>query len=348
MLCLHLLWITVTSFIVMAKASAAEPEVASPASDATTQALAPYSLDVNNEFAIFNYEYFGIPYQQGKSVLGNILEARLGIHESNQLGLYLGGAGRKLFDGRGVEKAYPLLTIAWSPTSEDRLLFGSLSRRHQWTRPIYQPLVEWQRFHLDGIEYARKDLVFYLAWEQFETEEHPERFSGNMQWHRDFGIFHPSAEVRWTHQGGQEYDHPEIGVVHDRVASLGVTTKTFSGVDFAVQIEPRLFASSYSKSAKPDQNKNGRAGSLRIALRTPWPEIVYEYWNSKDFYTEDGDPLYQSQQMQTLSFTKEIVSHKDRLHFNIEAHGHWLEGKFVQEQALRVNLFLDRRWGGNG
>ncbi len=302
------------------------------------------SVDIKNEFSIFNYEYFDIPYQQGESVLGDVLEARLGLHPSTDLALYIGVVARKPYDGHGLDKTYPLLTMAWKACDDNTLLLGSLPRRHDFTPQVYHPLLEFRRIHRDGFEYSSQYSTLFLAWEQFETIDHSERFSGNWIWRRPLRFFTLLSEARWTHSGGQLFDHPETGVIQDRVGSIGLEAQIFSLDAVAVRFEPRIFGNLYSVNAQPEKNKKGGAGSLRFHVETPGPDIAYELWASRHFYTEDGDPLYQTKKMHTLSFAKKLVVAQGRLQMWLEAKGHWLEGKFAHQQAIRIDFELDRKW----
>jgi hypothetical protein len=71
--------------------------------------------------------------------------------------------------------------------------------------------------------------------------------------------------------------------------------------------------------------------------------VSYEYWKGHDFYTEAGDPLYQTDEMSTVALFKRIGGADDRLRVVLEAKGRWLEKKFAHSQLVRVEVALDKR-----
>ncbi len=303
-----------------------------------------FSVDVGYEFFVANYEYFDIPFRQGETIIGDLVEGRVGYHESNELALYLGAVARKPYDGDGADRAYPLATLAYLPggTGTSHWLFGSLPRHHDFVVPLYDPSLDYLRAHLDGLEYGSATLTSFINWDLYDTEEHGERFSANILGEQQLGFLTLTQQARWTHQGGQLHEHPDTGVTHDRVAMLGVEAEVLSFSGFKASVRPEGYANRYTSSVDASLDRHGWGQSGQLRLVTPGPELAVEGWRSKDFYTADGDPLYRAEKMSTATLSKQLSLARDRLRLGLAFKGYWLDGTFAHSQLITAAFHFEK------
>lgn len=304
-----------------------------------------FSVDVGYEFFVANYEYFDVPYRQGETVIGDLVEGRVGYHESEYVSLFVGAVARKPYDGDGADKPYPLATLEFRPNGDasSRWLFGSLPRHHAFVSPLYDPSLSYLRAHLDGIEYASKPLTSFVNWDLYDTEDHGERFSANLLGSQSLWILTFVEQLRWTHQGGQLHEHPDTGVTHDRVAMLGIQADVLKLRGFEVALRPEGYANRFSSSVDESLDRKGSAVSGQLRVVTPGPDLAFEGWRSKDFYTADGDPLYQAEKLNTATLSKDLSLARDRLQLGLAFKGYWFEdGKFAHSQLVKADFTFEK------
>ncbi|HVM33262.1 MAG TPA: hypothetical protein VMU88_09030 [bacterium] len=193
----------------------------------------------------------------------------------------------------------PLLSFEYHQGGT-RLIMGTLQSqdRHGLLEPLEDPLLSFARPVEYGLQWLQKDEGFgadvFLDWQQVDQPGQDEIFDYGAVLTAPLG---PAADLQMQlhayHEGGRIFNirvvnnyNPALGLrLHQDLGFLGP-----SGLD--------LFAVTSSDfEGKFDLGPDWGRGIYVKGRVTPggWVELYGIYWNAQDFFSEEGDPQYNSQ-----------------------------------------------------
>ena len=289
---------------------------------ARTAAAQPvdYSVEASASFYGDNTEFFN-PFREGETLIGVygfvVGEART----SDRLAIRAGLFGNQRFGSRDAfDEWRPVISLVIGSRSS-RLVLGTIEtvRRAQGIGPdrsgphgLLPPLqVEvlsftrpWEAGAQWLVETPSISHESWVNWQRVATDGQRERFDAGavsrFKVHRALTI---GGDFHVVHDGGQL---TSIGAVGESIAGaaggeVGGPTKHFDRVAFEAYV---LGSRNVPDRAEPARTRNGFASFLRLsAEKSNWRghAIVYR---GDDFLTREGDPNYQSIQLDGTPYRK--------------------------------------------
>ena len=306
---------------------------------------AEFNLKVSIENWVANYEYLGISQREGETLFGDIVRGRFGYKVFGNSWLYGGILLKKDYNGEGIDKVYPLISFHFRPNEKTELIFGSINIRHDFHPALYDPIRYYVKPYSDGIEFLYNSekikIDTFFDWELYDTVEHPEKFSFSTLFGIDLGRALFNFQTRWNHHGGQLYPHEGINVIHDISLGGGVNLKILEGKAINLNLSSESFFSWYRSDVNKSLDNNGHGISNKIILDLSNWILFYEYWTGKNFFNEEGDPLYRADNMHRFSAAKEFRLYKDYVSIRIEFNARYV-GKFCHDEKIILDVEIDK------
>lgn len=302
----------------------------------------PWGLQFANEFQATNYEYFGIPFRNGETILGDVFEAEGRYYLTERDYFAVGLLARKQYDGGGLDKIYPRARFQHSSEGNWTLLFGSLQRKHNFLWPVLDQLAYFTRPYGDGFQALYQtetvSLDIFWDWWLYDTTAHPEKFVTALlaEWRID--PFRIKFQTRWNHHGGQLYPHSGINLIHDRTTALGAEFR------FPLFSEVALIGSVYGLSnyyfddVVSSNIHMGSALLTRIGIEFWKWNIFHEHWGSQDFYNEEGDPFYRADTFEALAIQRKFVILDKLAEGAFELHNRWYRDNLALMYFVKMTV----------
>jgi hypothetical protein len=244
-------------------------------------------------------EEFQEPFRAEQSLAGIQFLSALAVSTGNTTGFR---AGFFVDDG-GPDtvsvKFKPILSFEYH-TDTSRLLMGTIdnTQRHGFIAPLENETLEITRPVEYGLQWMEKEEGFnsdvYLDWQQVDQPGQDEIF--------DYGgvlkaAFSPQAAVvmqfHGYHEGGRIFN---LRVINNYNPALGI--KLRENLGFLGESRFDLFAVASSDfEGKFDIGPDWGRGIYARGSITPggWVEFYGLYWTAQDFFSQEGDPNYNSQ-----------------------------------------------------
>lgn len=308
-------------------------------------------------------EGFNGPYRQGLTLLGEEFESFFLISKGSHTLLEAG------FFSYGQEQqnvqfnVNPVLSFKYY-TDTTSLILGTLENenRHGYIEPLEDPLLEFTRPIEYGLQWKEKSNGFqsdwFLDWQFLNVMDQPEVFDYGGVTKVDVDEhFSLEAQFHGYHEGGRIYFVlvfnnyvPAIGLrLHGPLPILGESSLAVFGVascDFVGQY-----------STGPDW---GNGLYVRAGV-TPWGlcELYGIMWNAQNFFSQEGDPNYNSQGLDSsyyqanriyeeVGLKKTIADNKGFL-FDAEIKSEWadttwaLSGKLVATLPFNLDIPIQEK-----
>ena len=246
-------------------------------------------------------EEFTEPFRASQSLVGerfsSVLAAATGKATGFRAGFFVDGQNQ---NGVSVEFK-PILSFEYH-TGTTRLIMGTIENqnRHGFIAPLENETLELTRPVEYGFQWLEKDEGFdtdvYLDWQQVDQPGQDEIF--------DYGsvltaALSPEASIQMQfhgyHEGGRIFN---IRVVNNYNPALGFKLREDLG--FLGESRLDLFAvASSDLEGKFDIGPDWGRGLYVRGSVTPGKlvELYGLYWNAQDFFSQEGDPNYNSQGM---------------------------------------------------
>jgi hypothetical protein len=244
-------------------------------------------------------EEFQEPFRAEQALAGIQFLSALAVSTGNTTGF----KGGFFVDDGGQDAAMvkfkPILSFEYH-TDTTRLLMGTIdnAQRHGFIAPLENETLELTRPVEYGLQWMEKDEGFnsdvYLDWQQVDQPGQDEIF--------DYGgvlkaAFSPQAAIvmqfHGYHEGGRIFN---LRVINNYNPALGIQLRENLG--FLGESRLDLFAVASSDfEGKFDIGPDWGRGIYARGSVTPggWVEIYGLYWNAQDFFSQEGDPNYNSQ-----------------------------------------------------
>lgn len=303
-------------------------------------------------------EGFNGPYRQSLTLLGQEFESFFEISKGNHTILEAGFFA----DGQEQQNVQfnvnPVLSFKYY-TDTTKLILGTLENenRHGYLEPLEDPLLEFTRPIEYGLQWKEKADGFqsdwFLDWQFLNVVNQPEVFDYGGVTKVDVDEhFSLEAQLHGYHEGGRIYFVlvfnnyvSAIGFrLHGPLPILGESSLAVFGVascDFVGQ---------YSTGPDWGNGLYARAGV------TPWGlcELYAIMWNAQNFFSQEGDPNYNSQGLdpnyyqanrtyEEVGLKKTITDNKCFL-FDAEIKSEWadaiwaLSGKLVATVPFNLDM----------
>jgi hypothetical protein len=303
-------------------------------------------------------EGFTGPYRQGLTLLGQEFESFFEISKGNHTLLEAGFFADGLEQQNIQFNVNPVLSFKYY-TDTTRLILGTLENenRHGYLEPLEDPLLEFTRPIEYGLQWKEKADGFqsdwFLDWQFLNVVNQPEVFDYGGVTKVDVDEhFSLEAQFHGYHEGGRIYFVlvfnnyvPAIGFrLHGPLPILGQSSLAVFGViscDFVGQYV-----------TGPDW---GNGLYVRAGV-TPWGlcELYGIMWNAQNFFSQEGDPNYNSQGLdpnyyqtnrtyEEVGLKKTIADNKGFL-FDAEIKSEWadatwaLSGKLVATMPFNLDI----------
>jgi hypothetical protein len=323
--------------------------------------LAVIAGDVILENTITLYgdaEGFNGPYRQGQTLLGQELKSFLDITKGGHVILQAGLFSVNQEQQNSQFDLQPILSFKYYTDTTD-LIFGTIENenRHGYLEPLEDPLLEFTRPVEYGLQWKEKDTGFqsdwFLDWQDLNVVNQPEIFDyggvtlADVDEH--FGL---EFQFHGHHEGGRIFFvHvinnyvPAIGFrLHGPLPVLGESSLAIFGI---VSCD---FEGQYITGPDWGNGFYARAGVTPLGLF----EIYGIMWNAQDFFSDEGDPNYNSQGLdpnyyqasrtyEEIGLKKTLTDHKGFL-IDAELKSEWaditwaLSGKLVATVPFNMEL----------
>lgn len=253
------------------------------------------SLNLKQYFDLSNLEYDDSPYP-GQSNIGHIFIPNLLI-KTIYIDLIIGGWYKHIYvqfdEDSAPKKIYPYMGALLRPWEGSEFGIGNYENLFKFPNSIYNEFLFFtERPVSSGIEFTlhRKtfNLISYLDWLEFDTEEHPEEFiTGVLFEHYLFKNIYYKFYNHYHHRGGQLHkdSHP-LRIEQDIVTSPLIGFR-FSGVF----VEMEYYLSTFSQNFRA--SSYGSAASLLLGYSfTKKINLSYQFWYNNDYYHQDAHIFY--------------------------------------------------------
>ncbi len=308
-------------------------------------------------------EGFNGPYRQGLTLFGQEFESFFKISKGNHVLLEAG------FFADGQEQqniqfnVNPVLSFKYY-TDTTRLILGTLENenRHGYLEPLEDSLMEFTRPMEYGLQWKEKADGFqsdwFLDWQFLNVVNQPEVFDYGGVTKVDVDEhFSLEAQFHGYHEGGRIYFVlvfnnyvPAIGFrLHGPLPILGESSLAVFGVascDFVGQ---------YVTGPDWGNGLYARAGVM------PWGlcELYGIMWNAQNFFSQEGDPNYNSQGLDPNYYQanrtyeevglKKTITDKKSFLFDAEIKSEWadatwaLSGKLVATMPFNLDIPIQEK-----
>ena len=255
---------------------------------------------LENTFTLYgDVEGFNGPYRQGLTLWGQELESYFNIVKGTHT-LFEAGFFANDQEQQNVQfNVNPVLSFKYY-TDTTRLIFGTLENEncHGYLEPLEDPLLEFTRPIEYGLQWKEVDEGFhsdwFLDWQDLNVVNQPEIFDYGGVTRADVDE-HFSLEVQFHghHEGGRIFFvHvinnyvPALGFrLHGSLPGLGESSLAVFGV---VSCD---FEGQYITGPDWGNGMYARAGVVPWG----WFELYGIVWNAHTFFSDEGDPNYDSQ-----------------------------------------------------
>jgi len=282
-------------------------------------------------------EGFNGPYREGMTLFGQEIESRLNISKGNHTLFEAGFFAANQEQPNSQFNVNPILSFQYF-TDTTRLIFGAIENenQHGYLEPLEDPLLEFTRPVEYGLQWKEIEDGFksdwFLDWQDLNVVDQPEIFDYGGVTKADvdehFGL---EIQFHGHHEGGRIFFvHvinnyvPALGFrLHGPLPILGESSLAVFGV-VSCDFEGQYITG-------PDWG----SGLYARASVTPWEicEIYGIIWNAQSFFSDEGDPSYNSQGIDPnyyqASRTYEEVG---------------LKKVILSEKGLRVDAEIKSEW----
>ena len=288
-------------------------------------------------------EEFNEPFYGSGTLEGIRFQSALAVETGSTTGF----KGGFFVDDRNQDNSRvsvkPILSFEYHPPGT-RLIMGTIENqdRHGFLEPLENETLSLTRPVEYGLQWLQKDEGFhsdvFLDWQQVDQPGQDEIF--------DYGAvltanLSPEAQIEMQlhgyHEGGRIFN---IRVVNNYNPALGIRLKEDLGFWGESRLDLFLVTSS-DFEGKFDIGPNWGRGIYARASVTPGGllELYGLYWNAQDFFSEEGDPNYNSVGLNP-SFTR---SNRDYLEAGLKEDFTLDPG--IQFEAQVKSGWADEFWG---
>lgn len=312
-----------------------------------------WSLALETETTFLNYEYFGplAELMTGKTEFGTVIRATLGYRASGVISLQAGVSLLKRFDGNGIYKFYPLITLVIRAAKGLRILAGSIHPAHSFSYPLVRLGWEFEHPNADGVQllfrHRHWHVDAHIQWQLYDEPSHPERFNLGLLARYLYAWFELSLQGRWLHDGGQLYPHLGVNIIDDRSAGLDVSAVVNRGRPVSLKFRVGGFFSYFRATEGDDRAPRLGAGLLSEAAFSLYGyRLSYEFWLANGHYfTRDGDPLYRAKFVHQIGLFKRFSFFGETVAIELRCNVVHARGEWATNQAIRFSLQLDNLLG---
>ncbi|MBF0540969.1 MAG: hypothetical protein HQK91_05915 [Nitrospirae bacterium] len=313
---------------------------------------------------MFNLEYIGIPQREGETWFGDnlrlLFEYKAGSDITYTAGMFAAFIyGEQQF----FNPIAPVVTFNYEPNKDFYLTLGTLDRkRHDlldaifdetldFTRAISAMATVFRRVPLSNFtEYPRpldNGVEIYTAhlrpftlqtwgnWRYLDSYTHPNEFDTSVIALLDFkettGII---INTQWHYIYRYGLLNNQGVTQGDNVCDAGISYNPLflQNIKFSANI---LFSNADVNSKNLHLNGNGQEVRLDYNLYN-W-RLFTIYWNSKNFYAEDGNAMYQANTFWNFGFTRKIdITDGVNIAFGLTVYR--IDDKFTHSEKVYMNF----------
>ncbi|KPJ86971.1 MAG: hypothetical protein AMS17_10130 [Spirochaetes bacterium DG_61] len=237
------------------------------------------------------------PHRKSETIFGNSLKSYFTFYQSDRLTLMLGLWGILYYgEEEFLSDVKPLASYTYNLHNSFLFTMGVLDNenRHNMFDALLSEQLEYTRQIDYGFqvqlknEYASLDL--WMNWNLLNTPEHREYLNGGINLYVYLSNYVFNLQRYWSHHGGQLY---HVGPMLDNYSLAVGVEKYFPFKKGALhRIGQKVYYLAYDEVGTITSQKGyGWLGELYISFLTF--RVYLDYWNGNDFYTEEGNPLYQ-------------------------------------------------------
>jgi hypothetical protein len=254
------------------------------------------TFNLSPHFFIDNTEIVS-PHRKSETIFGNSLKSSFTFYQSDRLTLLLGLWGILYYgEEEFLSDAKPLASYTYHLNNSFLFTMGVIDNenRHNMFDALLSEQLEYTRQIDYGFqvqlknEYASLDL--WLNWNLLNTPAHREYLNGGVNLFVYLANYIFNLQRYWSHHGGQLH---HVGPMLDNYSLAVGLEKYFPLKSSALnRIGQKLYYLAYDEVGTITSQKGyGFLAELYVSLSTF--RVYLDYWYGNDFYTEEGNPLYQ-------------------------------------------------------
>ncbi|GEM_PF-2987167 len=296
--------------------------------------MAGVNFSLENYSLFYNFEYKSNPYYDGRTFFGDWIQGYFSIKINSAVKAEAGALLWRFYGGD--RRILPYLAVVFSPSREFSFRFGNLRKFHGLHRALYFDALYYERPAERGFQlsYKRKTLQgeVWINWEREMKKLVQENFDVGLKLRLESGGVFASFQYHYVHFGGEYMEH-HVGPQDDMafMGRAGVKLPTPLGT---VNLSAARFLSYYIPDRWKPSRFTGRGTEALLSLSGKYGEVFLSRWWGRNFYHQDGDPLYRGNNLTWLGYRKEVFLKGFNLAFTL-ASG-WVDGVWVPYQKIEI------------
>ncbi len=296
--------------------------------------LGAVNFTLENYSLFYNFEYKSNPYYDGRTFFGDWLQGFFSFRINPKVKVEAGALLWRFYGGN--RQVLPYLAAVFSPSQKLSFRFGNLRKFHGLHRALYFDTLHYERPAERGFQiiYDGRHIKgeAWINWQREMRKLVQEKFDVGAKLHAEGGWLFADLHYHYVHFGGEYLEH-HVGP-QDDMAFMGRGGLKFSTPLGTGKISAAYFRSYFIPDRWEPLRLNGRGTEAAFSLSGRYGEFFVSRWWGKDFYHQDGDPLYQGQALTWLGYRKEVIL--NGFHFALALTSGWVNRTWVPYQKIEI------------
>ncbi len=296
--------------------------------------LGKVNFTLENYSLFYNFEYKSNPYYDGRTFFGDWIQGFFSLRINPKVKVEAGALLWRFYGGE--REVLPYLAAVFSPYPRLSFRFGNLRKFHGLHRALYFDTLYYERPAERGfqINYLGTSIraEAWINWQREMRRLVQEKFDVGAKLHMEGKLPFADFQYHYVHFGGEYLEH-HIGPRDDMaiMARGGLKSSTPAG---NLRFSAAYFYSYFIPDRWEPSRFHGKGTEVELSLSGKYGEFFVSRWWGKDFYHQDGDPLYQGKKLTWLGYRKEVVL--NGFHFALTLTTGWVDGVWVPYQKIEV------------
>ncbi len=292
-------------------------------------------FSLENYSLFYNFEYKDNPYYDGRTFFGDWIQGYMFFNINKKVKAELGGILWRFYGGD--RKFLPYLSVVYRPAPWLIFRFGNLRKFHKLHRAIYFDTFYYEKPSERGFQITGKnENLGFDAWINWEREMRKlvqENFEvGTKAWAEGKTLF-GQVQYHYVHYGGEYLEH-HVGPQDDMVFMFRGGFKIGNFPLGRLKLSSSFFASYFIPDRWLGEKRKGRGMEIETSLKGKYGEIFFSQWKGSNFYHQDGDPLYQGNDLKWLGYRKNVKL--KNFDFSLVLTSGWVDGSWVPYQKIQI------------
>lgn len=262
------------------------------------------------------------------------------------------------------EPVLPVLSLHYEPDNSFYITFGTLDRtKHVMIDALFDDALNYPRPPGENIQFRRLPIInsaevprpLENGFEIYSALLRPLTFQGWINWNyintpADRESFDSAAVLlidlksktglvingdwRYIHRGGQLFNYGQLMDGHVFDAGFTYNPTFFPDIKLEANL---LWSHDIANRFDPTFTLNGYGQEVRLDYNLKGIDLYTTYWNGRNFYTEDGNPFYQSSNFVNIGLNKKFDI-GDGINIGIGVTVYFIDNKIANSEKIFLNF----------